>query len=169
MRRLDDRNRVSGIATWRTRRLLVAVESIVGLGALYGGVELLRDAEGFGARRAWLAGSVFSDYTIPGLVLAVVIGGGMLAAAVITALAGRYAAVSALAMGLLVLCWGTVETLTLGLVGGAQLTLLSTFVVAPGVALTLIGARGVRRSRRRGRGQLGSQPDRRVSGSGPSG
>jgi hypothetical protein len=85
MRRLDDRNHARGIASWRTRRLLVAVESIVGLGALYGGFELLHDAEGFGVKRAWLAGSVFSDYTIPGLVLAVVLGGGMLAAAAITA------------------------------------------------------------------------------------
>jgi hypothetical protein len=92
MRPLDDRNRVRAIASWRTRRLLVAIESIVGLGALYGGVELLRDAEGFGARRAWLAASGLPDYTIPGLVLAVVIGGGMLTAAAITAFAGRYAA-----------------------------------------------------------------------------
>jgi hypothetical protein len=161
MRGLDDRNHLHGIASWRTRRLLVAVEAIVGLGALYGGVELLRDAEGFGAKRAWLAGSVFPDYTIPGLVLAIVIGGGMLSAAAITAFAARYAAESALAMGFVILCWGTVETLTLGLVGGAQLALLSAFVVAPGVALTLIGVRGVRRSRARGRGRAPASRRRR--------
>jgi hypothetical protein len=158
MRRLDVRNGGYAIASWRTRRMLVAVEAIVGVGALYGGFELLRDAEGFGAKRAWLAGSVFPDYTVPGLVLIVVIGGGMLTAAVLTAFAGRYAAVSALTMGVVLLCWGTVETLTLGLVGGAQLTLLSSFVVAPGVALTLIGARGLRGARRlRGRAPLSSR------------
>ena len=109
--------------------------------ALYGGYGLLHDAEGFGAKQAWLEGSVFPDYTVPGVVLAVVIGGGMLAAAAITAFAGRHASVAALVMGIVILGWGVVETLTLGLVGGAQIALLWAFVVAPGVALTLIGAR----------------------------
>jgi len=127
------------------------MEAIVGLGALYGGFELLHDAEGFGVKRAWLAGSVFPDYTIPGLVLAVVVGGGMLAAAAVTIFEGRHTAAAALAMGFVLLCWGIVETVTLGLVGGAQIALLSAFVVAPGVALTLLGARALRTSRTRSR------------------
>jgi hypothetical protein len=130
----------------RTRQVLVTIETIVGLGALYGGIGLLRDADGFGAKRAWLDGSVFPDYTVPGLVLAVVIGGGMLAAAAITATASRSSAPWALAMGLVLLSFGTVETLTLGYVGGAQVALLAAFVVAPGVALSVVGARGLRRT-----------------------
>lgn len=139
------------IPNMRTRRLVAGIEATVGLGALYGGVELVHDAEGFGAKRAWLAGSVFPDYTIPGFVLAIVIGGGMLVAAALTLVGGRYTAAAALAMGLVLLCWGTVETVTLGLVGGAQIALLSAFVVAPGIALTLFGARAFGTSRARSR------------------
>ena len=134
------------IPSLRTRRLVAGIEAIVGLGALYGGFELLHDAEGFGVKRAWLAGSVFPDYTIPGLVLAVVVGGGMFVAAALTLVGGRHTATAALAMGLVLLCWGIVETVTLGPVGGAQIALLSAFVVAPGVALTLFGARVFRTS-----------------------
>jgi hypothetical protein len=139
------------IPNLRTRRLVAGIEAIVGLGALYGGIELLHDAQGFGVKRAWLAGSVFPDYTIPGLVLAIIVGGGMFVAAALTLVGGRHTTAAALAMGLVLLCWGMVETVTLGLVGGAQIALLSAFVVAPGVALTLFGARVFRTSRTRSR------------------
>lgn len=127
--------------------MLACIEVLVGIGAVYGGVELLRDADGFGVEQSWLAGSVFPDYTIPGLVLAIVIGGGMLGAAATTLRAPRHTTTAALAAGVVLLCWGTVETITLGLVGGAQIALLSAFVVAPGVALTLFGVRAIRSAR----------------------
>src|SRR5690349_16570328 len=70
------------------RRIVVAMlELFLGIGALYGGISLLVDAEGFGMKESWLDGSPFADYLIPGLFLLVVIGGGMLVAAAL-ALAG---------------------------------------------------------------------------------
>lgn len=62
------------------------VSAWVCAGALFGGYGLLSDAEGLGARQSWLQGSPFPDYTIPGLFLLIVIGGGMLLTAVSAAL-----------------------------------------------------------------------------------
>ena len=66
------------------RWIAAVTEVVVGVGAIFGGYGLLSDAEGLGAKQAWLDGSVFPDYTVPGLFLLVVIGGGMLTAAAIT-------------------------------------------------------------------------------------
>ena len=129
------------------RHALAAIESIVGLGAVYGGVNLLRDAEGFGARRAWLRGSVFTDYTLPGIVLLVVIGCGMLGAAALTLSGDHDARTLACSMGVVLLVWGIVETVTIGYVGRAQVVLLGGFVFAPGLALILLARCGGRSSR----------------------
>ena len=51
----------------RARWGIAAIEIVVGLGAVYGGYSLLSNAEGLGAKQAWLEGSVFPDYTVPGL------------------------------------------------------------------------------------------------------
>ena len=53
-----------------SRSLAVAVALAMGFGAIGGGISLLRDAEGFGIQEAWLAGSPFSDYRVPGWFLA---------------------------------------------------------------------------------------------------
>jgi hypothetical protein len=41
---------------------VIAVELLVGIGALFGGYGLLDDAEGLGMRDSWLEGSPFPDY-----------------------------------------------------------------------------------------------------------
>ena len=115
-------------------------------GAIYGGIGLLADPEGLGARRQWLEGSPFHDFTVPGIVLLVVIGGGMLVAAM-CALADSHAAAGAAGMGCVLLVWGVVETLTLGLLGGAQLVLLALFVVLPGLCMLGLGGAALVRSR----------------------
>jgi hypothetical protein len=124
---------------------VAAIEAIVGAGGIFGGYSLLSDAEGLGARQSWLAGSPFPDYTIPGLVLLVVIGGGMLAASAVTLLARRHASVAALCMAPTLILWGAVETLTIGWRGMAQLGLVAAFVAVPALALALYGARALRR------------------------
>ena len=70
---------------------IAAVQIVVGVGAVFGGYSLLSDAEGLGAKQAWLEGSVFPDYTVAGLFLLLGIGGGMLVAAAVTILAPPYA------------------------------------------------------------------------------
>ena len=60
------------------RIVLVVLEAIVALSAIAGGVSLATGTITFPL--AWLQGTPFSDYTIPGLVLAVVVGGSALLA-----------------------------------------------------------------------------------------
>jgi hypothetical protein len=118
------------------RRVVVSVETFVGLGAVYGGIELLRDAEGFGVKEAWLRGSPFGDYTVPGLFLLIVIGGGMLTAAVAAIRRASTAVPAAFTMGLTLLGFITVETMILGYRTGAQAVLLG---VCGAAALVLAG------------------------------
>ena len=123
---------------------IALVELIVGLGAVYGGYSLLSDAEGLGAKQAWLDGSVFPDYTVPGIVLLVVIGGGMLVAAAVTLLAPRHSALAAGTMAVLLIGWGVIETVTLGWRGTSQVALVVAFVAAPALVLGCFAVRSLR-------------------------
>jgi hypothetical protein len=128
----------------RFRWIVAAIETVVGCGAVFGGYGLLTDAAGLGAKKAWLEGSVFADYTVPGLFLLVVIGGGMLVAAGVTVVARRAAPLVAGAMALVLVSWGVVETVTIGWRGVGQLVLVSVFVAGPAVALAAFAVRGIR-------------------------
>jgi hypothetical protein len=64
------------------RIALLVIEAFIGLGAIGGGIALLKST--FPTQWlpvAWLQDTPFNDYTIPGLILLIVIGGGMLFAA----------------------------------------------------------------------------------------
>lgn len=125
----------------RSRWAVVAIAGFVGAGALFGGYGLLADAESLGVKDEWLDGTPFPDYRLPGLVLLVVIGGGMLATALLALRRSRFAAPAALAMGLALVVWGAVETITIGYQGRAQLVLLAVWVVGPAVPLFWLGCR----------------------------
>lgn len=120
---------------------VTAVAGVVGLGAVYGGVGLLVDAEALGVEQSWLEETLFPDYRLPGVVLLVVVGGGMLLTALSALRRSRLAGLAALGMGVTLLAWGAVETLTIGYQGVAQLVLLSVFVIAPALPLITIGLR----------------------------
>ena len=98
----------------------IAVEVVVGLGALVGGASLLADAEGFGMNASWLAGTPFPDYTLPGLVL-LLIAAGMLAAATLAAAGSPLAGPAARIAGGAVIAYLAVELLTVGYLGGWQM------------------------------------------------
>lgn len=115
----------------RTRAATIAVAVFVGIGALYGGWGLLSNAERLGARDSWLNGSPFPNFVVPGLVLGIVIGGGMLATAAMAARRSWLAGPAAFLMGLTLLAWGVVETLTVGFLGAPQFVLVAFFVVGP--------------------------------------
>lgn len=135
--------------TARRRPGIAAIELFVAAGALYGGANLLADAEGFGMRTEWLAGSPFGDYTVSAAVLIAGIGGGMAAAAALALLGSPLATVAARVMGAGLLGFLAVETVVLGYRGPMQIALL----VAMGVpALMLLGSRP---RHRRGRGAQG--------------
>jgi hypothetical protein len=140
----------------RTRALLVAIEGFVGVGALFGGYQLMSDAEGFGVEETWLEGTPFSSYAIPGLVLFAVIGGGMLAAAALAALGSRYAALAAFLIGFTLVGFLTVETLLMGYQGAKQIRLVA-MVAIPALVMIAVGwsaqVHAARRPTHTGRGE----------------
>ena len=86
---------------------MIVIECLLGLAAIPGGIGLIRD--GLGMNRGWIDHTLLPGWEIPGLLLAVVIGGGMLSAALISFRWPRLAAPAGLVMGVV-----------LGLVAGCR-------------------------------------------------
>ena len=120
------------------RVIALSVELLMGFSAVFGAYHLLNDPQAFGAKLSWLEGSLFPDYTIPGLYLGVVIGGGMAVAAVAAWRRSRHAARAALLMGLVLLAWLAVETVIVGFRGWQQVPLL-VVCGASGAVLVALG------------------------------
>lgn len=78
---------------------LVVLEAIVALSAIAGGVALATGTITYPL--AWLQGTPFSDYTIPGLVLAIVAGGSALLAAATVFIHREWTVLVSMAAGLL--------------------------------------------------------------------
>ncbi len=91
------------------RIALAVIEACIGLGAIGGGIALLIGAMGQWLPVAFLQGTSFSDYIIPGLILTVVVGGGMLLAAATQFIAREWAMLLSAAMGLILIGWEIVE------------------------------------------------------------
>jgi hypothetical protein len=85
------------------RIALVVIEALIGLGAIGGGIAILTGVFDQWFPIAWLQGTPFSDYTIPGLVLLIVIGGGMLLAAATVFIQREWAVLLSAAMGLIMI------------------------------------------------------------------
>lgn len=75
------------------RKLLLGIEAFLGLAAVVGGALLAAapDARLLGMDTALLEGTPFSDYLVPGLLLACLIGGGGVAGAILTRQNARHA------------------------------------------------------------------------------
>ena len=91
------------------RIALAVIEACIGLGAIGGGIALLIGAMGQWLPVAFLQGTPFSDYIIPGLLLTVVVGGGMLLAAATQFIAREWTVLLSAAMGLVLIGWEIVE------------------------------------------------------------
>ena len=84
------------------RVALVVIEAFIGLGAIGGGFGLLRGVVfNYEVPVAWLAGTPFSDYTIPGLALVIVVGGSTLLAAATVFIYREWAVLVSVLAGLL--------------------------------------------------------------------
>ena len=81
-------------------RIVTAVlTGFIALTAIGGGIAILTGADPFPP--AWLAGTPFTDYTIPALLLAIVVGGSALLAALLVLRPGRAGILATLAAGLI--------------------------------------------------------------------
>lgn len=121
--------------TPRRRALMMAlIELAIGLSAIPGGIGLIRD--GMGMRSGWIDHSLLEGWQVPGVLLLVVIGGGMVSAAVIGLRSPLWASPAAMAMGVVLIVWLSVETLVIGWHGGPQVPLDA---ISVGAAAGLIG------------------------------
>lgn len=91
------------------RIALAVIEACIGLGAIGGGIALLIGAMGQWLPVAFLQGTPFSDYIIPGLLLTVVVGGGMLLGAATQFIQREWTVLLSAAMGLIMIGWESVE------------------------------------------------------------
>lgn len=89
-----------------SKSFLIALQMVVGITALAGGVKLVADPSGgsLGISLQWLSQSPFSDFTLPGVVLFVVIGLGNALASLLLLLGSRHAFKFACLQGLLSPC-----------------------------------------------------------------
>lgn len=117
------------------RIALVVLEVLVGLNAVFGGIALLIGMFNQWLPVTFLQGTLFSDYTIPGLLLTFVIGGGMLLAAATQYIRHAWAVLLSVAMGLLLISWEVVEIVIIDRF--EQATVPSTIVQQ--MLLTLLG------------------------------
>lgn len=122
------------------RLAAAACGGFIGIGALFGGYELLSDAEGFGLPEAWLDGTPFPDYQIPGLFLFGVIGIGGVLTALSALTHRRWWPVTTFALGSVLLAWLVIETALIGWRGDRQAMLLIVTGV-PALAMMFIGGR----------------------------
>lgn len=129
------------------RRLIESVRwvnailhTVLGVAAVSAGQAFIRDPSGgaLGVDTAWLEGSPFPDYRVPGLFLAVIIGGANLGSAVLLWRNLRGAAWASFLTGLLLVAWVIVQTAILGLRHPSQLIwwLVFPLVATLGLILT---------------------------------
>ena len=100
------------------RNLLGMLLAFGALNAFAGGCYGMAGASG--VPREWLAGSVFSDYYVPSLVLFVVVGGVLTMAAVMVFRGHRLARAMASAAAVVVLVWIIVQVAIIGYVSWMQ-------------------------------------------------
>jgi hypothetical protein len=120
-------------------RLAVVLEVFLGLGAVFGGGALMLAPDGhlLGMPTRLLAGSPFPSYLVPGIVLFTLVGVAPLLAAAVTVRRQAFAPIAAVAVGLTLIGWVSVEMVVLAGLGSlawALYLVLGACISAIGVA-----------------------------------
>ncbi len=125
------------------RIALVATETFVGLGAVAGGIALLTGVFAQGIPVTWLQGTPFSDYTVPGLALAILVGGGMLLAAATVFICREWAVLVSVVAGIFMVGFEVVEAASVDSKAGDALPLvtgLQAFYFLLGLAIFVLAS-----------------------------
>lgn len=138
------------VLVWRTtlkhkviRIALFVIEAAIGLSAIQGGIALLRGDFMNVLPTAWLAGTPFSDYTIPGLALVFVVGGSALLAAATVFIDREWAVLVSALAGLIMVGFEVVEIVSLdSKVGNALPTVLGLQLFYFVLGLAVFGLAG---------------------------
>jgi len=126
-------------------RLAVVLEILLGVGALFGGGALVLAPDGhlLGMPTKLLAGSPFPTFLVPGIILFTFVGLAPLLAAVITVRRRAFAPLAAVAVGLTLIGWVSVEMVVLAGPG----SLAWALYLVLGVCIAAIGVAWLRSSR----------------------
>ncbi|HXN92688.1 MAG TPA: hypothetical protein VN906_14520 [Candidatus Sulfotelmatobacter sp.] len=118
-------------------RLAVVLEIFLGLGALFGGGALILASDGhlLGMPTTLLAGSPFTSFLVPGIILFTFVGIAPLLAAAMTMRRQAFAPIAAVAVGLTLIGWVSVEMVVLAGLG----SLAWAMYLVLGVCIALIG------------------------------
>ncbi|MEQ1871424.1 MAG: hypothetical protein ABL961_15525 [Vicinamibacterales bacterium] len=108
---------------------------IVAINAFGGGAYGIAGAKGIPT--AWLAGSPFSSYLIPSIVLFVLVGGSSLFAAVAVLRGSARARAAAMAAAVLLLVWICGQVAIIGFVSWLQLVMLGAGIATVSLAIGL--------------------------------
>ena len=121
-----------------SRWLLLAIALFLAAGAIPVGLGFVVRPDGslVGMPSSVLAGSLFTDFLIPGLLLAVAVGGSTLTAAVFVARGARRASRVSFAAGAVVVGWIAVQVWLIGFVSALQ-----PLVCGLGLAMVVLAAR----------------------------
>jgi len=115
---------------------LFVANAFVALTAVPGGITVATGVDKFPA--AWLTGTPFSSYLVPGLILAVVVGGSAAVAAVVTLRSREAGALSSMLAGAIMLGWLVGERLILPPAAfPPQLWWLEAIYIAAGLMMVL--------------------------------
>lgn len=117
------------------RSAVIALDSFLALTAAAGGVGLLTGVNAPPIKS--LSGSPFSDYTVPGLSLVIMVGGSALVAAVMMIRRHRLAAHASVVAGAMVIGFEIVEVLVIGSPAGVART-LQIFYFSLGLVIALL-------------------------------
>jgi hypothetical protein len=137
------------VLVWRTtikhkviRITLFVLETFIWTSALAGGIGILQGTNPY-LQVAWLADTPFSDYTIPGLLLVIVVGGSALLAAATVFIQREWAVLVSLLAGQLMAGYEVVEAIIIdSKVGNVILTTLVTQLVFFVPGLVIFGLAG---------------------------
>lgn len=118
--------------------VLIVLNVFLALTAFAGGIGLLAGLYAPGVEE--LQGSPFTNYTIPGLSLFVLVGGSALLAAVLLIRKSRFALLFSIGAGIIIMFFEFVEVLVIGSPPGAALVLqLFYFGLGTAIAVVSIG------------------------------
>lgn len=95
----------------KLRWTLIAVDAFAAVSTVAGGVELVTGLRRFPT--AWLQGTPFSDYTVPGLILGLVVGGSATIATVMTVKSASAGSAASFSGGIILAGWIAGEVLLL--------------------------------------------------------
>jgi hypothetical protein len=131
------------------RTALVLLHLIIGIGGIAAGASFTLEPSGadIGMDVAFLDGSPFPDYRVPGLFLLLLIGPANLVSAAAHLRRNRFADVLSLLTGIVLLVWITVQWSIIGYQHWTQIGWTLTFIT-----VTLMGAKGVQGSVTESRG-----------------